>query len=303
VALPSVAASLPELLATDLVPFRAAIEAGVRSVMTAHVVYPAIDEVPATLSRRLVTEVLRRELGFDGVIITDALGMAAIGDGAKTAAGAIRAIAAGADLICLPAEEAAQLRARDTLAAAFHGRVLSPDRVAEAAARVRALADWAHPHPVAAPDPALGAAAARRAMLTEEAVTPLRTPPYVLDAGGQMNPRLEDSAASLLGLLQERLPGTEGIRLDGPADLAGLDQRIAAAAGRPLVVVVRDAHLHDWQRELLHRSLAARPDARVVATGTTHDRALAGPRYVGTRGGSRASLLAAANVLVGEPAA
>lgn len=303
VALPSVAASLPELLATDLVPFRAAIEAGVRSVMTAHVVYPAIDEVPATLSRRLVTEVLRRELGFDGVIITDALGMAAIGDGAKTAAGAIRAIAAGADLICLPAEEAAQLRARDTLAAAFHGRVLSPDRVAEAAARVRALADWAHPHPVAAPDPALGAAAARRAMLTEEAVTPLRTPPYVLDAGGQMSPRLEDSAASLLGLLQERLPGTEGIRLDGPADLAGLDQRIAAAAGRPLVVVVRDAHLHDWQGELLHRSLAARPDARVVATGTTHDRALAGPRYLGTRGGSRASLLAAANVLVGEPAA
>ena len=48
------------------------------------------------------------------------------------------------------------------------------------------------------------------------------------------------------------------------------------------------------------RSLAARPDARVVATGTTHDRALAGPWYLGTRGGSRASLLAAARVLSGS---
>jgi beta-N-acetylhexosaminidase len=303
VTLPSVAATLPELLATDLVPFSAAIEAGVRSVMTGHVVFPAIDELPATLSRRLVTDVLRRELGFDGVIITDTLGMAAIGDGAKRAAGAIRAMAAGADLICLPAEEAAQLRARDTVAAAFHGGVLSPDRVAEAAARVRALADWAHPYPVAAPDPALGAAVARRAMLAEGAITPLRTPPYVLDAGARTSPRLGDSAASLLGLLRERLPGTEGIRLTGPADLAGLDERIAAAAGRPLVVVVRDAHQHDWQRELLHRSLAARPDTRVVATGTMHDRALAGPWYLGTRGASRASMLAAANVLTGEPAA
>ena len=303
VTLPSVGATLPELLATDLVPFRAAIEAGVRSVMTAHVVFPAIDLLPATLSQRLVTEVLRRELGFDGVVITDALGMAAIGDGAKTASGAIRAMAAGADLICLPGHEAAQQRARDTLAAAFHGRVLSPDRVAEAAARVRALADWAHPDPVAAPDPALGAAVARLAMLTDGAITPLGTPPYVLDAGGRMSTQLEDSAASLLGLLRERLPGTEGIRLAGPADLAGLDERITAAAGRPLVVVVRDAHRHDWQRELLRRSLAARRDTRVVATGTTHDRALAGPWYLGTRGGSRASLIAAANVLTGCPAA
>ena len=118
-----------------------------------------------------------------------------------------------------------------------------------------------------------------------------------------MSAQLEDSAASLLGLLRERLPGTEGVLLHGAADLAALDERIAAAAGRPLVVVVRDAHRHDWQRELLVRSLAARPDARVVATGTTHDRAFAGPWYLGTRGGSRASLIAAANVLTGEPAA
>jgi beta-N-acetylhexosaminidase len=299
---PSVDVSLAELLATDLVPFGAAIDAGVRAVLTSHVLFPAIDDVPASLSRRLTTDVLRGDLGFDGVIITDALNMAAVGDSAKTAAGAMRALAAGADLICLPAEQAAQQRAWDTLTAAVRGGVLSADQVADSAARVRALADWTRPEPVTAPDPALGAAVARQAMLAEGALTPLAAAPYVLDAGGRMSTQLEDSAASLLGLLRDRLPGTEGIRLTGPDDLAGLDERLAAAAGRPLVLVVRDAHRHDWQRELLRRSLAVRPDARVVGTGTVHDRALAGPWYLGTRGASRVSLVAAANVLAGSSA-
>ena len=81
VTLPEVGASLGDLRETDLVPFRAAADAGVRSVMTAHVVFPAIDTVPATISRRFLAGLLREELGFDGVIVTDALEMAAIGDG------------------------------------------------------------------------------------------------------------------------------------------------------------------------------------------------------------------------------
>lgn len=303
VALPAVSATLPELMATDLIPFQAAIKGGVRSVMTAHVVFPAIDDVPATLSRRLVTDVLRHELGFDGVIITDALGMAAIGDSAKTASGAIGALAAGADLICLPADPAAQQRARDTLVSAVRGGVVSQDQVAEGAARVRALANWAQPEPAAAPDSAFGAALARRAMLAEGPIVPMSTPPYVLDAGGRMSTQLDDSASSLLGLLRDRLPGTEGIRLTEPADLAGLDDRIAAAAGRPLVLVVRDAHRQDWQRDLVRRALAARPDAVVVGTGTVRDRVLAGSTYLGTRGPSRVSLTAAADLLAGRPGA
>lgn len=94
--LPVVNASLLQLRATDLVPFRAAIDAGVRCIMTAHVLFPAVDVVPATLSRIFLTRLLREELGFTGVIITDALGMAAIGDSAAGAAGAVRSSAAGA---------------------------------------------------------------------------------------------------------------------------------------------------------------------------------------------------------------
>jgi beta-N-acetylhexosaminidase len=124
----------------------------------------------------------------------------------------------------------------------------------------------------------------------------------VLDAGGRMSVQLEDQAASLFGVLRDLLPGTTGARITGPDDLTGLEQQIGAAAGRPLVVVVRDAHRQQWQRDLLRTALRLRPDALVVGTGTTHDRDLAGRAYLGTRGASRASLLAAASLLAGRPA-
>jgi beta-N-acetylhexosaminidase len=301
--LPVVAATLPELRATDLVPFGAAVDAGVRSVMTAHVVYPAIDSLPATLSHRILGSVLRGELGFDGVIISDALDMAAIGDGPDRAAGAVAALAAGVDLLCLPAAPAAQRRAADALAGAIDDGVLSRRRVAAAAARVAALAQWARPVPAGAPDPELGAAAAGRALFIDGPAFPLTAAPFVLDAGGRMSAQLADSAGSLLGVLRGRLPGTDGVRLTAPPEPAWLDRQLAMAAGRPLVIVVRDAHRHGWQRELLGRALAARPDALVVGTGTVHDRVLAGAAYLGTRGASRVSLTAAADLLAGRPAA
>jgi beta-N-acetylhexosaminidase len=299
--LPVVTATLAELSPADLVPFRAAIGAGVASVMTAHVVYPEIDSVAATVSRRILS-LLRDELGFGGVIITDSLDMAAIGDGPDRADGAMAALAAGADLLCLPAAAAAQRRAADAITAAIAGGELSARRVAEAAARVRALAQWARPSPASDPDPALGAVAARRALLIDGPVAPLTTPPFVLDAGGRMSAQLEDSAASLLGVLRERITGTGGIRLTDRAEPAWLDDQLAAAADRSLVVVVRDAHRIGWQQELLKQVLAARPDAVVVGTGTVHDRALTAGAYVGTRGASRASLTAAADLLAGRPA-
>jgi beta-N-acetylhexosaminidase len=284
--LPAVAASLAELHAADLVPFRAAIGAGVGSVMTAHVVFPAVDDLPATISRRFLGGLLRTELGFGGVIITDALGMAAISDGVGSAEGAVRSLAAGADLLCLPASPAAQQQAREALARAIRDGELPG--LPESAARVRALAAWARPSPDSAPDPQVGAAAARRALLVDQPLLGLRLsgPPYVLDAGG----------AGLLGVLRELAPGTEGIRLTGPAP----DALIARAAGRPLVAAVRDAHRHPWQAELIGQVLARRPDAVVVGTGTGHDRMLARGRYLGTRGAGRASLTAAAELLLGR---
>jgi beta-N-acetylhexosaminidase len=77
--LPCVEEELPRLLSRELVPFRAAVAAGVGAVMTAHVVFPALDEdLPATLSPRVVPELLRGKLGFDGVVISDDMEMKAV---------------------------------------------------------------------------------------------------------------------------------------------------------------------------------------------------------------------------------
>jgi len=314
--LPVVGATLDELRAADLMPFAAAIAAGVRSVMTAHVLFPAVDEVPATLSRRLLRDVLRDELGFTGVIITDALEMAAIGDSAGRADGAVRALAAGADLLCLPADPAAQALARQTLLAAVNDGEVPGSRVEESAARVRELARWARPEPAPATAPAqapptgpmIGTVAAMRALLVDQVDAPLAAAPYVIDAGGRMSSQLDDSASSLLGLLRERLPQTAGVRLIAPqagvsGEAPGLSGLLSAAAGRPLVVAVSDAHRRAWQGELLAKVLALRPDAIVVGTGTVHDRALAGRHYLGTRGSGRVNLAAAADFLAGREAA
>lgn len=317
--LPVVAASLGELRSSDLLPFLAAIEAGVRAVMTAHVLYPEVDDVPATISARFLNEILRGECGFAGLIITDALGMAAIGDGEANAEGAVRSLAAGADLLCLPEGHAAQQRARDAVARAVRDGEIPARRVMESAARVRELAGWARPADAgqtalasAAARGRLGAEAARRGLLVATSKVPLTGAPYVLDAGGRMSSLLDDTAASLLGVLRERLPAVSGIRLTEPACVAAepgsqaasawADALIGPAAGRPLVLAVADAHRRPWQAELMCRVLARRPDAVVVGTGTAHDAGLADGSYLGTRGAGRANLEAAAEVLLGREA-
>ena len=297
VVLPVAGASLQELRDTDLLPFRAAIAAGVRSVMTAHVVFPEVDTVPATISRKFLNDILRGELGFDGVVITDALEMAAIGDSEASAEGAVAALTAGADLLCLPGEWAAQRRARDTLASAVRRGAVPRARVEESAARVRALAAWAQASPVSAPEPEAGAEAAARALLVQASRLPLAGLPYVIDAGGRVGGMLDDTGASLLGVLRSRDPGVEGIRLTGPP--GDLDAIIASARGRPLLLAVCDAHRRPWQRDLIGGVLARRPGTLVIGTGTTHDAALAAGNYVGTRGSGRANLQAVAGLLLG----
>jgi beta-N-acetylhexosaminidase len=98
-ALPRLEVDLARLEALELHPFRAAIEAGVDAVMTAHLLLPALDpERPATLSRRIVTGLLREELGFEGVVFTDALNMRAVSERYSPAEAALVALQAGCDM-------------------------------------------------------------------------------------------------------------------------------------------------------------------------------------------------------------
>ncbi|HYF72309.1 MAG TPA: glycoside hydrolase family 3 protein, partial [Nocardioides sp.] len=101
--LPEVTHTRAQLDAIDLPPFRAAIAAGVDTIMTAHVVLPAIDPgVPATMSRRILTGLLRRELGFEGLIVTDALDMSGATATYPPDVAPVRALLAGADQLLIP---------------------------------------------------------------------------------------------------------------------------------------------------------------------------------------------------------
>ncbi|MEO6418665.1 MAG: beta-N-acetylhexosaminidase [Polyangiaceae bacterium] len=102
--------------AIELVPFRAAALAGIESLMTAHVVVSKIDpEVPATLSRTICTELLRGELAFRGVLISDDLEMKAVADRYPVEESAVLAVAAGCDLLLICSDEALQTRAHEAL--------------------------------------------------------------------------------------------------------------------------------------------------------------------------------------------
>ncbi|HEX5724411.1 MAG TPA: glycoside hydrolase family 3 N-terminal domain-containing protein [Longimicrobiaceae bacterium] len=128
------------LLEADLRPFRAAVAAGVDSLMTAHVVYPALDPagLPATLSPRILGEVARGELGFDGLVVTDAIIMEGLTEGGSEAGASVRAVAAGCDVLLYPKDMEGVVR--EMTAAVEDGR-LPRARVEDALARVARAAE------------------------------------------------------------------------------------------------------------------------------------------------------------------
>lgn len=137
-ALPVVSASMARLESTELVPFKAAIEAGASMVMTAHIALPAIDAtgVPATLSPKIITGLLRDSLHFRGVAITDAMTMEGIGKGYTTEESSVLAVKAGADILLKPSDPT---RAIDGVVAAVERGEISRARIDSAARRVLEL--------------------------------------------------------------------------------------------------------------------------------------------------------------------
>ena len=145
--LPLLPHSRERLEAIELPPFRQAIAAGVASVMTAHLLLPSLDgECPATLSKAVLTGLLRQELGFDGLVVTDALVMEAIAGRYGAGEAAVLALEAGADLVLMPADAEAAIDA--IVAAVQSGRLSEPQLEASLERRRRALASL--PPPAAA---------------------------------------------------------------------------------------------------------------------------------------------------------
>ncbi|MCI1746843.1 MAG: glycoside hydrolase family 3 protein [Acidipropionibacterium sp.] len=155
--LPVIEHSRQEWERTDLPPFQAAVDAGVDLVMSAHIRFPALEPSgePATLSRRILTDLLRTRLGYRGVIITDSLEMAGVRQTHPDAETPVLALAAGADLILMPPDPR---QARDAIVAAVaSGRLPESEidakvlRVLELKAR-RGMLDPAPADPGKVPD-------------------------------------------------------------------------------------------------------------------------------------------------------
>lgn len=134
----SVDKSLDELRQTELVPFQAQIQAGVEMVMVAHISLPQVngDDTPASMSRKIVTGLLRQELGFDGVVITDALDMGAVAAHYSAGEAAVRAIQAGVDMLLMPADPQA---AYDAVLAAVHSGEIPEAQLDASVSRILTL--------------------------------------------------------------------------------------------------------------------------------------------------------------------
>jgi beta-N-acetylhexosaminidase len=376
-AIATIEGGLAELRLVDLPPFEAAIRAGTIGIMPSHLRVPELTgDLPASVSAAAITGLLRGELGFTGVIVSDALEMRATRDMYGIPGAAVLAVAAGTDLLCLGRQggEAEYLAVREALVAAVRDGSLDGARLEDAADRVARLrgglararlsgavpasvfpSDTISAGPVSAgpisggpvsagpiqpgtipastalnitgsditgsdiagvditdPDypsqegttPEVGLVAARRAV---RASGPRRTlvRPVIIE----VEPR-ENIAAGQFGWgLGPWAPpgsvhrvGSSGRPVNGSGETAGAGDDavagiLAAAAGRSLVVAVRDAHRDQRTLALIHALLAARPDLVLVEMGLPFWHPPEGTSYLATYGASRASAHAAAELL------
>jgi beta-N-acetylhexosaminidase len=287
--LPVVDRDLAGLRAVELVPFAAAVGAGVRTVMTAHLRVPALGPEPVTLNRTALAGLLREELGFAGAVIGDALDMRAIAGTVGAEEGAVRALAAGVDGLCLGPSLRPDAVHAAVVAAVRSGR-LAEERVAEAAARVAAVApagEEARATPLA-PGAAARALSAEGDVRAGERPLVVELVPEPLVAAGP-------TGASLGRSLAARCPAASVRALHEEERLDGL-----AGAGGRVVLVLRDAGRHAWQQRIAEELLALRPDSILVETGLPGWAPSRPAATVATHGAGRASLDAAAELLLSD---
>jgi beta-N-acetylhexosaminidase len=231
---------------------------------------------------------LREDLAFDGVAVSDAIGMAAVKARYGLAGAAVRALAAGIDLVCVDSgtTDAEMTELTDAIGAAVRDGSLPEARLVEAAGRVAQFAAWrrkVRETDSATPPSADGLAAARsavRILRSDGNALPVTHAPHVVEA---------QIPGSFAAQLAELLPGTTHAPL---TDASGVPE------DRPLVIVVRAVQRSPQDLELVRALLTARPDGVVVELGVPHVDP-GGAAWIASFGASRVCMRAAAEVLAG----
>ena len=310
IGLPVIDHTREEIEALDLPPFVAAIEEGVDAIMTAHIVVPALDDsgVPATLSRPILTGLLREELGYDGVVVTDSLAM----EGVRTLFGddrvPVEAILAGADQMLMPPDLVVAIGGvRDAVAAGE----ITEERLDQSVRRIlaqklrRGLFDGVHVDPAAAAS-AIGTerSVATAQRIADDAITliaddadavPLAPGTSVLVTGSGTAAKLEvlSGALSELGLPATALVGATPEQAAASAQDVDAVLVLTSASGfrTPASQVALVRALVETGRPVVHAALRNPYD--VVHVGEV-------AASLATYGNADASLRGLAKVLAGE---
>ncbi len=315
--LPVVSHARSRLDAVEFVPFRAVIDGKIAGIMTAHVSFPAIEAtpgVPGTLSSKVLTDLLRRDLGYDGLVVTDSLEMGALGrSGFPPPRAAARALQAGADLLLFNAGFALHTAAIELIVAEVATGKIPLARLDEAVRRVlRAKANFGLWQPAAA-DATRAAeivgAPAHRALSLEiasKAVTLVRDDRGVLPLPSGVAPIV--LAVPGAAGLAAGLGGTEVKVAERPteSDIAAALQAVRAKPGAPVIVTLAGAGPNSPQIELARRVIASGSPTIVIALREPYDllslgtAGQGGPALVATYGMNPATLQALVAMLRGE---
>jgi beta-N-acetylhexosaminidase len=288
--LPLVDRTYAELAERELVPFRAALEAGARMVMTGHFALPGqAGDLPTSLSAPVLRDLLRGQLQFDGVTVSDALDMHALAQGSAQVIDAVAALRAGEDVLLGTADELALQRLEEGLAQAQRRGLIDADDDAAAKRRLGELRRWLARYDQPPLDVvACGEHQALAAELAGRSITLVRNEDRLLPLQPAAEARIAvvqsmpadltpaDTSSTvqptLASALRRRHAGVEEIRLPvlpGEADIAGLGERLATF---DLVVVgTFSAHLQPAQGALAAAVLAAGRPTVTLALRTPWD--------------------------------
>lgn len=314
-ALPVLDMPLAQLLDTPMQPFRAAIEAGVASIMTTHTIFTSLDaNLPATLSPVVIQQVLRQYLGFRGVVTSDCLEMKAITDHHSPAETAVLGALAGLDVMLFSHTREVQQAAFDGLLAAVHEGRVPEVMIDNACQRIMALK---RAFPVQPPDIsviqqpghtelALKAARAGISLVRDEGLVPLSGSIVLVEFASALESGILESGGltGFAAALRQRLPGIEVVALGQfPYILPEVARAHQLARSCDVLVLgTRNAHLNPPQLDLARQLMAVANKVVLVCLRNPYDAAPLNEAntILCTCGDSTPSLHAAAEALMGS---
>jgi beta-N-acetylhexosaminidase len=312
IALPLVSHDRARLDRIELIPFKAAIAENFAGIMSAHVTFPAIDPnpgMPATLSRSVLTGLLRDELGFKGLIATDSLEMGALAkNDYPPLVGATLAFAAGADVLLFNRDHAMHRQAFVNLMQAVNEGKVSQEQLDSSVRRIlEAKAKFGILNPVLVANPAKAgestATAEHHALaleLAQKAITLLKDEASLLPLkSGEPLFVIETVAAKGLGTLL----GAKTLEIKNDPDGKAITAALGLARdGCKVIVTTIDANFYPGQVKLVTRLLAKNPNIILVSLRAPYDINIlpAIPTVLAAYGGNLPSLQAITDVLMGK---